>query len=230
MASSNEDDIPCAFIHDGFSSFKPGVSGRFNLLNFLAATATALTLGISLDDITEALSTFKGVPGRYQKVSADNVPYTVFVDYAHNPQSVEAILNDAKTGNFNRVIAIIGCGGDRDREKRPLMGRIAIELADELIITSDNPRSEEPSMIIDEIIEGVEHSGLDKPYHVEPDREKAIALGVSRLKEKDALFILGKGHEEYQILSTGKIRFSDSKIARKYIARRLRSEDQGGNS
>ncbi len=215
---------------DGFSSFKPGVSGRFNLLNFLAATATALTLSISLDDIATALSTFKGVPGRYQKVSAENVPYNVFVDYAHNPQSVEAILRDARTEDFNRIIAIIGCGGDRDREKRPLMGRIAMELADELIITSDNPRSEDPSRIIDEIIEGVEHSGLERPYHVEPDREKAIALGVSRLKEKDALFILGKGHEDYQILATGKIRFSDSKIARKYIARRLRSEDKGGNS
>lgn len=214
----------------GFATFKPAVAGRFNLLNYLGAASAALTLGISLEDITSALSSFKGVPGRYQRIGSPDLPYYVFVDYAHNPQSIEAILTDAKTADYDRVIAIIGCGGDRDRDKRPEMGRIARELADEIIITSDNPRSENPSSIIDEIMVGVEESESDTPYFTEPDREKAIALGVSRLRKNDALFILGKGHEDYQILATGKIKFSDSKIARKYIARRLRDENQGGNS
>jgi UDP-N-acetylmuramoyl-L-alanyl-D-glutamate--2,6-diaminopimelate ligase len=214
---------------EGYVRFKPKLAGRFNLLNYLAAAATALTVGVSLRDITRGLTSFDGVPGRYQRVD-DGAPFKVFVDYAHNPQSVEAILKDARTAGFQRVLSIVGCGGDRDKDKRPKMGRIARDLSDEVIITSDNPRSEDPKKIIEDILVGVKESEKGNPYHVEVDREKAIELGISLLKPGDALFILGKGHEDYQILSTGKIHFDDAEIARKYIARRLRDEDQGANS
>ncbi|MFH1514955.1 MAG: UDP-N-acetylmuramoyl-L-alanyl-D-glutamate--2,6-diaminopimelate ligase [bacterium] len=215
---------------DGFLRFIPKVSGRFNLLNILAASASAVTMGVPLGDISAALNSFEGVPGRYQRITDDKTPFSVFVDYAHNPQSVEAVLQDARHAKFNRILAIVGCGGDRDKTKRSQMGRIARELVDELIITSDNPRSEDPMKIIEDIVVGVKEAESKIPYHVEPDREKAIALGVSRLKHNDALFILGKGHEDYQILATGKIKFDDARIARKYINRRLRDENKGENA
>jgi UDP-N-acetylmuramoyl-L-alanyl-D-glutamate--2,6-diaminopimelate ligase len=210
---------------EGRIRFKPKLAGQFNLYNYLAAAGGALTLGVSPEAIAKGLASFSGVPGRYQRVEHKG-DFHVFVDYAHNPQSVEAILQDAKKAGFSRVLAIVGCGGDRDRDKRSKMGRIARDLADEIIITSDNPRSEDPMRIIDEIVRGVKESDEEHPYHVEPDREKAISLGVSMLKHNDALFILGKGHENYQILSTGKIHFDDAEIAGKYIDRRLRLENQ----
>jgi len=211
---------------DGAFRFKPQLPGRFNLMNYLAASSAALTMGVRLEDISSALSSFRGVPGRYERV-APRSPYIVFVDYAHNPQSVEAILKDARTAGFKRVLAIVGCGGDRDRDKRSKMGKIARELADEIIITSDNPRTEDPDRIIKDILVGVKDAETENPYHVESDREKAIALGVSLLSEGDALFILGKGHENYQILSSGKIHFDDSEIARKYIERRIADANRG---
>ena len=145
--------------------------------------------------------------------------------------STQKPLEEIKTSvsPYHRL-AIIGCGGDRDRDKRPKMGRIAREIADEIIITSDNPRSEDPMRIIDDIIAGVKESDANHPYHVEPDREKAIALAISMLEDDDALFILGKGHENYQILSTGKIHFDDAETASKHIDRRLRFEDQSSDS
>ena len=211
---------------EGNFKFKPRIPGRFNLINNLAAISTALTLGVSLNDMAKALESFPGVPGRYQKVPS-KAPFSVFVDYAHNPSSVEAILKDAKEGGYSKVIALIGCGGDRDRDKRPKMGRIARELADEIIITSDNPRTEDPNRIIQDIVVGVREAESESPYHIEPDREKAIALGISLLREGDALFILGKGHENYQILATEKIHFDDVEIAGKYLKRRLADEGHG---
>jgi len=211
---------------EGSFKFKPRIPGRFNLINNLAAASAALTMDVSLSKVAQALESFTGIPGRYQKVPS-KAPFNVFVDYAHNPSSVEAILQDAREGGYRKIIALIGCGGDRDRDKRSKMGKIARELADEIIITSDNPRTEDPNRIIQDIVVGVKEAESESPYHVEPDREKAIALGISLLQEGDALFILGKGHENYQLIASGKIHFDDVEVASKYIKRRLADESLG---
>jgi UDP-N-acetylmuramoyl-L-alanyl-D-glutamate--2,6-diaminopimelate ligase len=154
----------------------------------------------------------RGVPGRFEAVD-EGQPFAVLVDYAHTPDSLENVLRTARDLAQNRVICVFGCGGDRDRGKRPLMGRIASDLADVAIVTSDNPRSEEPEEIIAEILEGAGYA------EVEPDRREAIARAVAAAGEGDVVVIAGKGHEQGQQFADRTIPFDDREVAREALRR-----------
>jgi UDP-N-acetylmuramoyl-L-alanyl-D-glutamate--2,6-diaminopimelate ligase len=181
--------------------------GRFNLENALAAAAAARALGLGEYAIRDGIEAVDGVPGRLEFVD-EGQPFAVIVDYAHKPASLERVLHEARRLSDGRVICVFGCGGDRDREKRPLMGRIAHDLADVAIVTSDNPRSEEPTAIIDEIVAGA--PGLE----VEPDRGVAIARAIEAGREGDVVLIAGKGHEQGQEIAGVTHPFDDREVAR----------------
>jgi UDP-N-acetylmuramoyl-L-alanyl-D-glutamate--2,6-diaminopimelate ligase len=186
--------------------------GRFNVENVLGAVAAAKLLGIEDDAIAYGVRELRGVPGRFEAVD-EGQPFAVLVDYAHTPDSLENVLRTARDFAQNRVICVFGCGGDRDRGKRPLMGRIAAELADLAIVTSDNPRSEDPAAIIAEILAGAVDA------EVEPDRRAAIALAVGEAREGDVVVIAGKGHEQGQQFADRTIPFDDREVAREALRR-----------
>jgi UDP-N-acetylmuramoyl-L-alanyl-D-glutamate--2,6-diaminopimelate ligase len=186
--------------------------GRFNVENVLGAVAAAKLLEIPDDAIAYGVKELRGVPGRFEAVD-EGQPFAVLVDYAHTPDSLENVLRTARDLAQNRVLCVFGCGGDRDRGKRPLMGRIATELADVAIVTSDNPRSEEPGAIIAEILEGAADA------EVEPDRRKAIAQAIGEAGEGDVVVIAGKGHEQGQQFADGTIPFDDREVAREALRR-----------
>jgi UDP-N-acetylmuramoyl-L-alanyl-D-glutamate--2,6-diaminopimelate ligase len=187
--------------------------GRFNVENVLGAVAAARLLGIDDDAIAYGVGELRGVPGRFEAVD-EGQPFAVLVDYAHTPDSLENVLRTARDLAQNHVICVFGCGGDRDRGKRPLMGRIATELADLAIVTSDNPRSEEPEAIIAEILEGA-----GSEAEVEPDRREAIAQAIARAGEGDVVVIAGKGHEQGQQFADSTIPFDDREVAREALRR-----------
>ena len=179
-----------------------GIPGRFTVSNSLMAFAIGRKLGMDFHTAIEALSQAKGVKGRVEVVPTPGKDYTVLIDYAHTPDGLENVLRSVKDFAKGRVILVFGCGGDRDRKKRPLMGEIGVKYADITIVTSDNPRTEEPMSIIEDILEGMKNSF--KTYIVEENRRKAIALAL-RLGQKDDMIILaGKGHETYQIIGKEK--------------------------
>ena len=184
--------------------------GRHNVANALAAFAAARVLGVERDAIVRGLERVDAVPGRMERVDAGQ-PFSVLVDYAHKPDALEQVLKAARSLAQGRVICVFGCGGDRDREKRPVMGRIAAELADIAIVTSDNPRSEDPDAIIAEIVAGA--AGLE----VEPDRSSAIELAVARARPGDVVVIAGKGHEQGQEIGGRKLPFDDREVAREAL-------------
>ena len=184
--------------------------GRHNAANALAALAAARVLGVERDAIVRGLERVAGVPGRMERVDAGQ-PFAVVVDYAHKPDALEQVLRAARSLDEGRVICVFGCGGDRDREKRPVMGKIAADLADVAIVTSDNPRSEDPDAIIGEIVAGA--SGLE----VEPDRRAAIELAIERARAGDVVVIAGKGHEQGQEIGARKLPFDDRAIAREAL-------------
>jgi UDP-N-acetylmuramoyl-L-alanyl-D-glutamate--2,6-diaminopimelate ligase len=186
--------------------------GRFNVENVLGAVAASRLLGIDNDAIAFGVRELRGVPGRFEAVD-EGQPFAVLVDYAHTPDSLENVLRTARDLAENRVICVFGCGGDRDRGKRPLMGRIATTLADLAIVTSDNPRSEEPAAIIAEILEGAGDA------EVEPDRREAIARAVTAADEGDVVVIAGKGHEQGQQFADRTIPFDDREVAREALRR-----------
>jgi len=186
--------------------------GRFNVENVLGAVAAARLLGIDDDAIAYGVKELRGVPGRFEAVD-EGQPFAVLVDYAHTPDSLENVLRTARDLAQNRVICVFGCGGDRDRGKRPLMGRIASDLADVAIVTSDNPRSEEPDAIIAEILTGAGDA------EVEPDRREAIARAVEAAGEGDVVVIAGKGHEQGQQFADRTIPFDDREVARDALRR-----------
>jgi UDP-N-acetylmuramoyl-L-alanyl-D-glutamate--2,6-diaminopimelate ligase len=187
--------------------------GRFNAENALGALAAARLLGIDDDAIARGLEALRGVPGRFESV-VEGQPFEVIVDYSHKPEALESVLRTARELTSGRLICVFGCGGDRDRGKRPLMGRIASELSDVAIVTSDNPRSEEPQAIIDEILVGV--SG---EVEVEPDRAAAIEQAISLADEGDVVLIAGKGHEQGQEFADRTIPFDDREVARDVLRR-----------
>jgi UDP-N-acetylmuramoyl-L-alanyl-D-glutamate--2,6-diaminopimelate ligase len=187
--------------------------GRFNIENVLGAVAGARLLGIPDDAIAQGVKELRGVPGRFEAVD-EGQPFTVLVDYAHTPDSLENVLRTARDLAHNRLICVFGCGGDRDRGKRPLMGRIASELADLAIVTSDNPRSEEPEAIIGEIVAGAEGD-----VDVEPDRRDAIARAIEIAREGDVVVIAGKGHEQGQQFGDAIVPFDDRDVAREALRR-----------
>jgi UDP-N-acetylmuramoyl-L-alanyl-D-glutamate--2,6-diaminopimelate ligase len=198
-----------AFRVDG-RAFRSHLRGRFNVENALAAVAIGRMLGIDEDLVAEAIASVRGVPGRVEPVDVGQ-DFLVLVDYAHTPDSVENVLRAARDLGSARVILVLGCGGDRDRAKRPLMGRAATANADLTVLTSDNPRSEDPLAILADIEPGAREGG--GAYVVEPDRRAAIALAVGDARAGDVVVIAGKGHEPYQELADDTIAFDDREVA-----------------
>jgi UDP-N-acetylmuramoyl-L-alanyl-D-glutamate--2,6-diaminopimelate ligase len=191
----------------------PRLLGRFNVENVLGAVAAARLLGIEDDAIVRGAEHLAGVPGRFEAVD-EGQPFAVIVDYAHTPEALESVLVEARRLARNRLACVFGCGGDRDRAKRPLMGGVVSRLADRAIVTSDNPRSEPPDAIIEEILQGMEGE-----YEVEPDRAAAIELAVGEAEEGDVVVIAGKGHEQGQELADRTIPFDDREVARDALRR-----------
>ena len=207
------------------------LSGRFNLYNILAATAAAFHLGIPLSAIQRGIETAKPVPGRLEKISESGEP-AVFVDYAHSEDALKRVLQNLARFRKGRIITVFGCGGDRDRGKRPLMGRAAAEQSDRVIVTSDNPRTEEPLAIIGAIEGGIDANvmkkisseelraaGAGKTYTVVADRREAIGLAIGMASPDDIVLIAGKGHEDYQIIGTVTIPFDDRTVGREALDR-----------
>ncbi len=193
--------------------------GHFNISNCLAAAAAAWRAGIDLQAIQAGIEHLKAVPGRFEAVDAGQ-PFTVVVDYAHTPDSLDNVLRGARAlADRGRVICTFGCGGDRDRGKRPLMGAVAARLADYVVVTSDNPRSEDPHAIIDAILEGVLAERPDGADDVLADRAQAIARVIEEAKPGDVVVIAGKGHETGQQFRDHTIPFDDRNVARACLAR-----------
>jgi UDP-N-acetylmuramoyl-L-alanyl-D-glutamate--2,6-diaminopimelate ligase len=207
----------------GKQSFSSPLVGQFNLENLLAAVGAVLHLGVPLDRIMAALPSFTGVPGRMERVQVNDAAkeqdISVIVDYAHTPDSLENALRAARPFITGDLICVFGCGGDRDRTKRPIMGRIAYESADRAIVTSDNPRTEDPEQILKDVV-----AGIDGPLDADQvicDRAQAIHSAILNAKAGDGIVIAGKGHEDYQILGTEKIHFDDREQSRKALQARL---------
>ncbi len=196
------------------------ITGMFNVYNVLAATGAALAEKIDPAIIRQALESFSSVPGRFELVQAGQ-PFTVIVDYAHTPDGLENVLKTAKQFATAKIIVVFGCGGDRDRTKRPIMGKLATVYGDIVLATSDNPRSEEPGKILEDIEVGIKdalasgHSG--KSYQVIIDRRQAITQAIQLAGPQDVVLIAGKGHETYQILKDRTIDFDDRQVAREVI-------------
>ena len=192
----------------GVKHFKTPLSGGFNVSNLLAAVGAALALEIPLEDIRQGLAALKSVPGRFERVPL-NAPFTVIVDYAHTPDALDNCLKTARALPGKRLITVFGCGGDRDKTKRPVMGGIAQFHSELTIVTSDNPRTEDPEQIIQDITKGMDKS---RPFIIEPDRRHAIRKALSEAKEGDVVVIAGKGHETYQLIGNRTEPFDDRKV------------------
>jgi len=199
------------------------VCGEHMIYNIVAGCVAALSVGISIEQSLRALKSFQGVPGRLQRLDSASKKI-VFIDYAHTPDALEnvlaAIRKIRKSSKFDertqhKIITVFGCGGDRDKTKRPIMGEIAQRLSDIIIVTSDNPRTENPQKIIEDIIKGFDQ-GLKK-IQIEIDRELAIKKAIELAQDADVILIAGKGHEDFQIIGTEKKPFSDFAVAQKYI-------------
>ena len=186
-------------------------------MNLLQAVGVLLQQGLPLESLLEAISTFGGVPGRMERVVVDakggDLP-TVLVDYAHTPDGLSSALKACLPFADGKLICVFGCGGDRDRGKRPQMAAIAAELADVLVVTSDNPRTEDPQQILDDVVRGIP-SGT--ALTVMMDRAEAIAGAIKNAGAQDLVLIAGKGHEDYQILGTQKVHFDDREQALKAL-------------
>ena len=191
------------------------IPGRFSVYNSLCACACALALGIEFDDVLRAIGASKGVKGRIEVVPT-NRDFTIIIDYAHSPDGLENIISSLREIAKGRVVTLFGCGGDRDKTKRPKMGRIAAELSDFCVVTSDNPRSENPSEIIKDILEGMK--GISTPYEVVEQRRDAIEYAIKNAKKDDIILLAGKGHETYQILPTGTIHFDEREVVAQILA------------
>ncbi len=202
----------------GVSEFSSTLIGNFNLSNVLAAVAGALVLEMPLPLIVEALKDFSGVPGRLERM-ANHRGIHCFVDYAHTPDALKNVLSALKDLDPPKILTIFGCGGDRDRTKRPIMGREVARLSNFAIVTSDNPRTEDPQKIIQEILPGIEEGGmlLGQDCLIEPDRKTAIHLAIEKAKPGEVVLIAGKGHEDYQIIGKEKFHFDDREIAREAL-------------
>ncbi len=216
--------------------FSSHLIGTANLQNILGAVGVGFALGLPADSIVQGIGRLNYVPGRLEKID-NNLAVSILVDYAHTPDALEKVLGAVRPLTQGRVLTVFGCGGDRDRGKRPLMGEIAARLSDGVILTSDNPRTENPLKILAEVEAGVARTGLKKldianpaagseklemqsGYCVEADRRAAIRMALNWARPGDLLLIAGKGHEDYQILGTEKIHFDDREVAREEAGRR----------
>ena len=210
-------------------SFVSDLAGGFNLENIMSAAGAAHALGLSSEAVKAGIEKIAGVPGRLERVTPAHGRH-VFVDYAHTPDALESVLKTLVERCAGRVIAVAGCGGDRDRAKRPLMGEIAVRLASLAVITSDNPRSEDPRVIIQDILTGLPEQGVreysaqeiesdwrEKGFVVEPDRRRAFVLAVKASRPGDIILAAGKGHETYQILKDETIDFDDRQVLKEIL-------------
>lgn len=188
--------------------------GRINAYNILAACGTALSYGLDWNTIASGIAQCRAVPGRFERVDAGQ-PFLVVVDYAHTDDALRNVIAVARGLSPKRVITLFGCGGDRDRNKRPLMGMAAGEHSDFVVLTSDNPRSEDPLAIMNDALVGLRR--YDVPHLVEPDREKAIRAAIGEAREGDIVILAGKGHETYQVFKDRTIHFDDREVARKVL-------------
>lgn len=184
--------------------------GEINVYNILAASAAGISYGMELEMIAEAVAEFRAVPGRFERVDAGQ-PFLVIVDYAHTPDALRNAIQAARSLKPARVITLFGCGGDRDRTKRPLMGMAAAEMSDFVVLTSDNPRSEDPLDIINDAMVGLRR--FDTPHIIEADRKRAIRMAIGETRAGDCLLIAGKGHENYQVLREQTVHFDDRETA-----------------
>jgi UDP-N-acetylmuramoyl-L-alanyl-D-glutamate--2,6-diaminopimelate ligase/murE/murF fusion protein len=213
----------------GSFNFKTPLVGVHNVENILSAIGVATALNIATDTIKAGIEGLSAIPGRLEPIENSTGRF-VYVDYAHTPDALKNAVSALKKIAPARIICVFGCGGDRDKEKRPLMGEIVARLCDLSIVTSDNPRTENPAAIIDQILPGVRQANgleyatinlktgfMEKGYAVEPDRHRAIELGILTSRPEDAVLIAGKGHETYQILGTSVIAFDDREEARKAL-------------
>jgi UDP-N-acetylmuramoyl-L-alanyl-D-glutamate--2,6-diaminopimelate ligase len=189
--------------------------GAINVSNILAAAGTGISYGLSLDTIAKGIAACRAVPGRFERVDMGQ-PFLVAVDYAHTDDALRNAIQTARALTRGKVITLFGCGGDRDRAKRPLMGMAAAELSDFVVLTSDNPRSEDPLAIMNDAMVGL--GRFDTPHAAEPDRAKAIRVAISQAQPGDVVLLAGKGHETYQILQHQTIHFDDRETAREILS------------
>ncbi len=193
------------------------IPGKFSVYNALNTIAVGLALGISLDDCAMAMKTAHGVKGRMELVPTDG-DYTIVIDYAHTPDALENALKALRADHNGRLVALFGCGGDRDRTKRPIMGAIAADNADFVIVTSDNPRTEQPQAIIDEILVGLE--GKKTEHIAICDRAEAIKWAIDNHRANDVILLAGKGHEDYQVVGHEKHHMDEREIVAEHIEKR----------
>jgi len=198
----------------GSGPFNSPLPGDFNLANLAAAVAAAVLAGESLDAVLQAVPALRSVPGRMQ-VLPNELGLQVIIDYAHTPDALEQVLSSLKPHVQGDLVVVFGCGGDRDRNKRQVMGRIACSLADRVVVTSDNPRGEDPAAILADVA-----SGCDGSYQLEVDRAQAIAAAIASAQAGDCVVIAGKGHEDYQIIDGEYLHFSDEEHAAAALAGR----------
>jgi UDP-N-acetylmuramoyl-L-alanyl-D-glutamate--2,6-diaminopimelate ligase len=203
----------------GSGAFRSPLVGRFNLMNLLQAVGVLAQRRFPLPTLLDALASFRGVPGRMERVrlNTDMPLPAVLVDYAHTPDGLENALAACRPFTRGRLICVFGCGGDRDRSKRPQMGAIAARLADVVVVTSDNPRSEDPQRILADVVAGIP---AGRALQVEADRAAAIAASIAAAGEDDLVLIAGKGHEDYQILGSTRIHFDDREEAERALRAR----------
>jgi len=196
---------------------KINLLGKHNTYNALASIVVAENLGIKFETAVKGLSVLKGVPGRLQRIDAGQNFYA-FVDFAYTQESLEKALKTLGEFKKSKIITVFGCGGQRDRTKRPLMGKTACELSDRVILTNDNPRKESPQQIFDDIKKGI--TKFDN-YEIIPDREKAIYKAVETANADDIILVSGKGHEDYQLFADKTIHFDDSEILKQAILKKI---------
>ena len=203
-------------VHSGKTRFavESPLIGKINVYNILAACGAALSYDIAPETIAQGIANLRAVPGRFERVD-EGQPFAVAVDYAHTDDAIRNVIAVARSLNPKRVITLFGCGGDRDRSKRPLMGQAAAEASDLVVLTTDNPRSEDPLAIMNDALVGIRR--VDVPHIVEPDRATAIARALREAREGDIVILAGKGHETYQILKDQTLPFDDRAVAREVL-------------
>jgi len=201
------------FEKEKFEVFSP-LAGRFNVFNILAACGAAMTCQLPIETIVKGVEACQGVPGRFERID-EGQPFLVIVDYSHTDDALRNAIAAARSLEPRRVITVFGCGGDRDRTKRPLMGQVASELSDVVVLTSDNPRSEDPLQIMNDVLVGIRRS--DTKTIVEPDRAQAIHKAFEEARTGDLVLLAGKGHETYQIFADRTIHFDDREVAREAL-------------
>lgn len=204
----------CALTLEQLQKIEVNIPARFTIYNVLATLGVGLTLGLAIEDMSEALKSYPGVKGRVEVVPTGR-DFTVIIDYAHTPDALENVIGTFKDLSAGRVVTLFGCGGDRDKTKRPRMGEIAARLSDFVIVTSDNPRTEEPGKIIDDILSGMK--GTATPYIVIENRREAIGWALENAKPGDIIILAGKGHETYQIIGREKRPFDEREIVGEFL-------------